>query len=51
MKYNLEIAKLKIQILPFETDNYTERYKAVIAVIGDFISHFRNQFDRTKSNS
>jgi len=45
----LDTDKLKIQILPFETDNYTERYKAVIAVIGDFISHLgTNSIERSR---
>ena len=38
----LDVNKLKIQILPFETDNYKERYKFVIAEIGDFISLLGN---------
>lgn len=38
----LDINKFKIQILPFETDIERERYKAVIAEIGDFISLLGN---------
>lgn len=38
----LDINKFKIQILPFETDNFKERYKFVIAEIGDFISLLGN---------
>lgn len=34
--------KLKIQVLPFETDNDKERYKVVIDVIGDFIAKVGN---------
>lgn len=34
----LDTDKFKVQILPFETDDDAERYKAVIASIGDFIS-------------
>lgn len=38
----LDTNKFKIQILPFETDIDKERYKAVIAEIGDFISLLGN---------
>lgn len=38
----LDINKFKIQILPFETDIDRERYKTVIAEIGDFISLLGN---------
>lgn len=38
----LDINKFKIQILPFETDNFKKRYKFVIAEIGDFISLLGN---------
>lgn len=34
----LDVNKFKIQILPFETDDETERYKCVMNVISDFIS-------------
>lgn len=42
LKSPLDINKFKIQILPFETDIYRERYKVVIAEIGDFISLLGN---------
>lgn len=38
----LDINKFKVQILPFETDIDRERYKTVIAEIGDFISLLGN---------
>lgn len=38
----LDTGKLKIQILPFETDNDKERYKCVMDAIGDFIPKLGN---------
>lgn len=38
----LDTSKIKIQILPFETDNDNERYKCVMNAIGDFIPKLGN---------
>lgn len=38
----LDISKFKIQILPFETDNYKERYKCVMEAIANFIPKLGN---------
>lgn len=38
----LDKSKFKIQILPFETDNDTERYKCIIDAIGNFVPKLGN---------
>ncbi|HWP80745.1 MAG TPA: hypothetical protein VN446_08900 [Candidatus Acidoferrum sp.] len=37
IEHPLDCQKFMVQVLPFETDNETERYKAVLQVINDFV--------------